>query len=208
MEIRITWQAFGDQPDRNRYVRSTVISAPSDFQTLTDLEICERVFQDTNLYTGSLWDRLKPVLPEDRTHTGLCVGDGIEIDGRKYLCASLGFTPYRPTSKAQIEALSADPHISGFYKLTDAITVAYIDADYGPGCGSCYWESFSGRCGRCDARYCTEVCNAGAPGYVYVVGEGWVTTGQGWQIVEQRDAEGLNSRIEFYPNSFDLVEAL
>lgn len=113
-----------------------------------------------------------------------------------------------PQSKAEIEALPEDPNTPEFRLLTDDITVAYIDIDYGDGYGSSYWQSFSNRCGRCDARYCTEVCNAGAPGYVYVVGEGWLTVRNGWKAVEDRDAIGQKTRIEFYPNSFDLVEAL
>ena len=55
-----------------------------------DLEICEMVFANTNLYRGQVWDALQP-LPTDRTHTSLSVGDVVLVDGRAYECASFGF---------------------------------------------------------------------------------------------------------------------
>jgi hypothetical protein len=58
----------------------------------TDLEICERVFTNTNRYEGKVWDALQPVMPEQRPHTALSVGDKVEIDGRLYVCANFGFT--------------------------------------------------------------------------------------------------------------------
>jgi hypothetical protein len=57
---------------------------------LPDLEICETMFRDTNLYEGAAWDLLQP-LPEKRTHTALSVGDYVVIDGRMYRCASVGW---------------------------------------------------------------------------------------------------------------------
>ena len=55
-----------------------------------DLEICELVFANTNLYQGEVWDALQP-LPAERTHTSLSVGDVVVVDGRAYECAFFGF---------------------------------------------------------------------------------------------------------------------
>jgi len=55
-----------------------------------DEDICEKVFRDTNLYEGDLWDALQP-LSEARTHTSLSVGDYVIIDGRMYRCAGIGW---------------------------------------------------------------------------------------------------------------------
>jgi hypothetical protein len=63
-----------------------------DFGTATDLEICERVFINTNRYEGKVWDALQPVMPEGRPHTSLSVGDKVAIDGREYVCSEIGFT--------------------------------------------------------------------------------------------------------------------
>lgn len=63
-----------------------------DFGTATDLEICERIFTNTNLYQGKVWDTLQSVMPESRPHTALSVGDKVEINGRLYVCSEIGFT--------------------------------------------------------------------------------------------------------------------
>lgn len=55
-----------------------------------DIAVCEKIFRDTNLYEGDVWDAMQP-LPENRTHTALSVGDYVIIDGRMYRCASFGW---------------------------------------------------------------------------------------------------------------------
>jgi hypothetical protein len=50
----------------------------------------------------------------------------------------------------------------------------------GPGMGE------DGRCMTCDGRYCGASC-AGRPGYLYVVGRGWVSP----EVAESLDAQGL-----------------
>jgi len=69
---------------------TAIIPLPDCFKG-DDLEICETLFRDTNLYEGPFWDRLEPVLPETRTHTALSVGDFVFIDDRRYLCKSFGW---------------------------------------------------------------------------------------------------------------------
>lgn len=79
--ITITWKAFGE-PTSVQFDLDTHDSA----QTL-----CERVFRDTNLYQGSIWDIVEPILPENRTHTALSVGDEVAVDGKVFRCASIGW---------------------------------------------------------------------------------------------------------------------
>jgi hypothetical protein len=58
---------------------------------LDDLRICELAFENTNLYSGPLWDLISPVIPQNRWHTSLSVGDFVSIDGRKYECKDIGW---------------------------------------------------------------------------------------------------------------------
>lgn len=89
--ITITWRAFSN------------VNPESDPTSLTftyytaepDLELCERIFQETNLYQGSIWDRIEKDLPADRSHTALSVvfdtGDRIQIDDHIYEVDTVGF---------------------------------------------------------------------------------------------------------------------
>lgn len=101
--ITVTWRAFNDptMPDRvaeiERKGRQIETSAAFTYDTdLDDLALCEQVFRDTNLYEGPTWNLLEPVLPANRTHTALSVvfdnGDYVDIDGRTYEVAGVGFT--------------------------------------------------------------------------------------------------------------------
>lgn len=89
MKIKVTWKAFGDKPEINRFGAYVEFELPD--QVCDPLSICERIFHDTNLYTGSVWDIIQPLLSDTRTHTALSVGDEVEIDGQVYVCADMGF---------------------------------------------------------------------------------------------------------------------
>lgn len=95
--ITITWKAFGSKAEIGRYVTGTTITTafPS---TVSHQEILEIVYADTNLYQGYIWNLLQPVLPVNRTHTALSVGDEVEIDGQLYVCADMGFTAIEKAS--------------------------------------------------------------------------------------------------------------
>jgi hypothetical protein len=108
----------------------------------------------------------------------------------------------RPTSRAEIEALPSDG-LPDYYRLTEKIVVSFHDWDYGDSFGFNYYDSGQLRCGRCDSRYCEQTCEAGRPGYVYVVGKGWLPVEAGWEAVESEAARGMKTRIEFYPTSFE-----
>lgn len=85
--IEITWSAFAN-------FGKPVTSAKFEFELgkdESDLEFCERVFANTNTYQGRVWDALQSVIPAERSHTALSVGDKVSIDGRTYDCAPVGF---------------------------------------------------------------------------------------------------------------------
>jgi hypothetical protein len=88
--VTILWCAFGDKPERNRWMQSATITLPID-EKATDLDVCNVAYTNTNLYSGALWDILEPALPEDRTHTALSIGDLVIVDGRRYRCAEVGW---------------------------------------------------------------------------------------------------------------------
>jgi hypothetical protein len=84
--VKITWKAFANEPFGN----STQVVLEWDTEE-TPLEICNRVFRETNRYEGKLWDIVEPLLAEERTHTALSIGDEVEVDGETYRCNSLGW---------------------------------------------------------------------------------------------------------------------
>lgn len=90
--VEITWQAFGNKPEKNRFVESAsfdVLVCESEEQRL---ELVSRVYNDTNLYGGLVWEKIQPNLPENRTHTALSIGDKITIDYvHIYIVAEVGF---------------------------------------------------------------------------------------------------------------------
>ena len=90
-KIEITWKAFGDKPEINRYI-STVNFEIALTPEVTDEQIMDALFQDTNIYNGMMWNKIEPLLVPNRTHTALSVGDEIAIDGRQYKVAMCGFT--------------------------------------------------------------------------------------------------------------------
>lgn len=57
-----------------------------------DTLICNAIYSNTNHYAGKFWDALQEVIPADRPHTALSMGDKISIDGREYVCSEFGWT--------------------------------------------------------------------------------------------------------------------
>ena len=111
-QITITWKAFGDRPEANRFVRSASIEITNQLESLTNEPLLETIYKVTNLQNDladfgahpleiALWESIKEVLPTDRTHTSLSVGDEIQInrtlasfieqDGPTYKVSDMGF---------------------------------------------------------------------------------------------------------------------
>lgn len=86
--ITVTWMAFCHPDTPHRVATSATIETDIKGR---HIDIAESVFRDTNLYQGTLWKLLEPVLPANRTHTALSVGDAVTIDGITYRCASEGW---------------------------------------------------------------------------------------------------------------------
>jgi hypothetical protein len=90
--ITVTWKAFEKSLGIGEAVTSATVSYEAHHET-DDTDICEWVFRDTNKYQGSFWDLVEPLLPENRTHTALSVGDEVEVNGIIYRCEGAGWQP-------------------------------------------------------------------------------------------------------------------
>lgn len=89
-KVKITWKAFGDKPERGRFISS--VEVETNFpEHVSDQQILEVIYADTNLYQGYIWNLIESKLSNTRTHTSLSVGDEVEINGQVYICASFGF---------------------------------------------------------------------------------------------------------------------
>ena len=100
--IGIVYSAFDQHVDQMNFERrpgdsvrvpSATVEIPNipECFDAEDEVICEALFRDTNTYEGPFWSRLEGVLPMNRTHTALSVGDRVFIDDRTYLCKSFGW---------------------------------------------------------------------------------------------------------------------
>lgn len=94
-QIKVTWKAFGEFPERGKFITSVEFEIDVAPLGLTEEDvnqsICEGIYQATNLYGGGYWNLIQPKLSENRTHTALSIGDEVEIDGAIYVCADIGF---------------------------------------------------------------------------------------------------------------------
>ena len=102
--ISIIYKAFGERPELGRYISTATFEIPKQL-TASDSEICDAVYKATNLQDDiasfckpdefqsiqQIWTALVPVLPAQRTHTSLSVGDVVTIDGRSYECSDIGW---------------------------------------------------------------------------------------------------------------------
>lgn len=79
--VTITWGAFGSP---------TSATFTTDVNG-TPLEICEQLFRETNKYQGVLWNIVDLLLPEERTHTALSVGDTVQVNDTVFRCAPVGW---------------------------------------------------------------------------------------------------------------------
>jgi hypothetical protein len=89
--VTITWKAFGNKPERNRFISSVTFDTEFAITDENRDKFFNVVYQQTNLYSGNLWNIIEPLLSETRTHTALSVGDEIKIDDTTYAVADFGF---------------------------------------------------------------------------------------------------------------------
>ncbi len=111
-QIKITWQAFGNRPEANRFISSATFELDGVWNQITNTPLLESIYTATNLKSElkdfgyeplliELWEAIEKVLPANRTHTSLSIGDKIQInrsavsienqDGPIYLVADAGF---------------------------------------------------------------------------------------------------------------------
>lgn len=89
--VTITWKAFGNKPERNRFISSVTFDTEFDITDDNRNDFFNVVYQQTNLYSGNLWNIIEPLLSPTRTHTALSVGDSIQINDTTYTVADFGF---------------------------------------------------------------------------------------------------------------------
>ncbi len=97
--ITVKWVAF--EGSENLLVKGRRDNAEMTFETeippaMFDEEILELLFEQTNLYTGDVWNKyFEGKMPEDRSHTSLSVGDRVVIerndDRSEYVCRMIGW---------------------------------------------------------------------------------------------------------------------
>ena len=88
-QVTITWKAFNPSRLHDEAITSRTIEVDTNDDAMT---LCNRVFRDTNLYSGELWDLIEPVLSPFRTHTALSVGDEVAVDGVTFRCEGAGWS--------------------------------------------------------------------------------------------------------------------
>jgi hypothetical protein len=59
---------------------------------MVDESICDALFHVTNTQEGVIWDFIERLLPTNRRHTSLSVGDEVVVDGTIYRCEAFGWT--------------------------------------------------------------------------------------------------------------------
>ena len=98
--ITVEWSAFAHRAELleakgkipNAQLKFTTEIPPAMFDT----EICDVLFEQTNLYAGDIWYKyFEEHMPENRSHTSLSVGDKVTIerndDTSTYICADFGW---------------------------------------------------------------------------------------------------------------------
>lgn len=104
--VTITWKAFGNKPERNRFISSATIEVGTIEPLTTNadrIKLLDKIYEATNLQTGWYWVKIDEVIPANRTHTSLSVGDEIEINGFKYRCDDFGWTNIDAVVNVELE---------------------------------------------------------------------------------------------------------
>lgn len=89
--VTITWKAFAESRHIGEQVTSVTVTLDVH-PSVSDLDICNWVYRDTNKYQGDMWDMIEPLLSNKRTHTALSVGDEITINDNTYRCEPMGWS--------------------------------------------------------------------------------------------------------------------
>lgn len=94
---------------------SVEIPLPSCFVPDDEFLVADTIVENTHIQSGPFWDRIKNILPPDRTHTALMVGDQIIIDDRVYTFERPGWSLSR--ERTIVDDVDEAIH-SGMYAYT------------------------------------------------------------------------------------------
>ena len=97
--ITITYKAFSNN---ERPITSATLEIPSDINVWNDRGWLDVIYEVTNLQSEiydftrnatklTIWNLLKPLLPANRTHTSLSIGDEVTINNDTYRCEDIGW---------------------------------------------------------------------------------------------------------------------
>jgi hypothetical protein len=91
VEVKVTWVT--ENHPSMPYARKEVefLDFLSVDSQATDLDVCEEVYRQTNLYVGSFFEAVNKYASKDRGHTSISVGDFVEVDGNVYECGYFGW---------------------------------------------------------------------------------------------------------------------
>ena len=114
--VTITYKAFSNNNNNRPITTATIeVGYPYVYEgvysanqtTEQDTKLCDLLYHATNTQQGRLWELLENVLPTNRTHTSLSVGDEVTLTGadttRTYRCADVGWTELVTISKYVID---------------------------------------------------------------------------------------------------------
>lgn len=76
---------------------SFTLDLPEDFPRVGTVGVADLIYQATNRQDGRLWHLLSGHYPSDASHTSLCPGDLIVVDGVYVQIDPFGFSVLRPT---------------------------------------------------------------------------------------------------------------
>jgi hypothetical protein len=85
-KITIIWNSM---IHKNKYAELSFVWQVANAKT--NKEILNDIYYCTNTYTGIIWEMIEAVLPANRPHTALSVGDLLVIDGTTYRCEDFGW---------------------------------------------------------------------------------------------------------------------
>lgn len=83
-QIKVTWKAFGEDPAQGKFITSVEFDHAVSAEWQGEQRFLDKLYEETNLHRGKMWDVIQPRLNDSRTHTSLSVGDEIEITHSSY----------------------------------------------------------------------------------------------------------------------------
>ena len=107
--MTITYKAFSNN---ERPITSATFEIPTDIDVWNYEGWLDVIYEVTNLQSEiydftrnvtklQLWNLLQPLLPANRTHTSLSVGDEVTINNNTYRCDNIGWQLLTTTTEKE-----------------------------------------------------------------------------------------------------------